>query len=1328
MSKNKVSMKKLLTIVLGLTTFFSNAEVNRNIVPEPSSPKPGLQARAGDCVRGAATALLEVNNIRTMLLNSGDLFWDRNSAYYEAPRRTRDQVKSQELASSPLFAGSVWISGKVGGNLRMAAIRYSAGGSNAWWPGTVKTGNPTIDKDKCKKFDGFWGVTRGAIDSALKLRIVSQNILDWPGRGNPYLIRKGVFTAEDLSEDLAPFYDIDGDCIYEPEDGEVPSIKTVSNGSCRKGCNKFTYADQMIFWVINDVGNAHTGPSSTPVGLQMNCLAFAFTSSDELNDMTFYTYEIHNKSNVTLEQTYMSQYMDADLGNFNDDYVGCDTLRSLGFIYNADAFDEKVEKNAGYLDQPAIFGADFFEGPKKANGTPIGLSSFVYYVNSTGQDLSDPSTEIEYRNFQEGFTRRGTTLTVSNDCITPGFPTTKYCFYGDPSKPGEWTMCDRNYSPRDLRWLQNSGPFDMESGSVETITVGCIFVRPPRASQNGCRPIMSYLQDADDKAQRLFEFCFEKSPGPEAPDLKVIEAPNTLRLLLENKPSSNNYGENYNLKNIDIPLSSWNKDTTYKFEGYAIYQILSENAVSNLADLKDPTKAKLVKIMDVKNKVDRVVNFKDEVVNGQAITVISDDIKLPNKGIEREIKVERDLFQFEGQSFLINNKTYYFATVAFAFNKFRNPNLATDYQRKQVFFSDAIKIFKGTPHNNDFWGVKTKADYYSSIPVTRVQGQGNGKYFLDLASAAEENTIVNNGSIGELTYKGGRSPFVVKVVDPFKLRNAKFTLTLIDSSSKSNPNFFKMDSTSWKLDVTEGPDNRVIYSEGKLDRDFSQSIYGLINGKMESYGISIAHTYPDTVGSIRASGNKYYGYVGGEIVYNDSSKNWLRLWADQNGVDYKDWIRSGAIDDKKGKFTSAYRYENNQRIYTDPDEIFSNILDGTFAPYCLAANTNIAPILAENNYQSFAPGFKWRRVTTDSATNIVWGEAPENNLDSIYSVDLVMTNDRSKWSRCLVFETGESPIFNEGNAEKGQLRQANSVDSFGNPEGDKGLSWFPGYAINLETGVRMNVYFGENSRFRGRNAANMFWDPDTSTTTPLGNALLGGSQFIYIMNTAYDESKVMADRDLLSANFNSFTGTGSNRILNSAVANFYRQIAWTCVPLLAANYSLYDKDGKFTIPNEVRIKVRVEKPYSKYLGSESIYRFSTEGLQPSPSDSLLNSAFEKTTIVPNPYYAFSAYEVNATQNIVKIVNVPKNSTVSIFTTDGMLVRRLKLDPSGINDGFYGANVANINYDNSITWDLRTTSGVLVSSGIYYVNVEAPNVGTKVLKLFATMRAADVSNF
>lgn len=61
--------------------------------------------------------------------------------------------------------------------------------------------------------------------------------------------------------------------------------------------------------MFNDKGNTHTETSSQPMGVQVNALAFAFQTTDEINNMTFYTYNIVNKSGASLNQTYMSQFV-----------------------------------------------------------------------------------------------------------------------------------------------------------------------------------------------------------------------------------------------------------------------------------------------------------------------------------------------------------------------------------------------------------------------------------------------------------------------------------------------------------------------------------------------------------------------------------------------------------------------------------------------------------------------------------------------------------------------------------------------------------------------------------------------------------------------------------------------------------------------------------------------------------------------------------------------------------------------------------------------------------------------------------------------------------
>ena len=56
-----------------------------------------------------------------------------------------------------------------------------------------------------------------------------------------------------------------------------------------------------------------------------------------------------------------------------------------------------------------------------------------------------------------------------------------------------------------------------------------------------------------------------------------------------------------------------------------------------------------------------------------------------------------------------------------------------------------------------------------------------------------------------------------------------------------------------------------------------------------------------------------------------------------------------------------------------------------------------------------------------------------------------------------------------------------SVDKDGKQiPGSYGLSWFPGYAINVETGERLNIVFGEDSSLPTENGADMIWNPTNS--------------------------------------------------------------------------------------------------------------------------------------------------------------------------------------------------------------------------------------------------------
>jgi hypothetical protein len=221
--------------------------------------------------------------------------------------------------------------------------------------------------------------------------------------------------------------------------------------------------------------------------------------------------------------------------------------------------------------------------------------------------------------------------------------------------------------------------------------------------------------------------------------------------------------------------------------------------------------------------------------------------------------------------------------------------------------------------------------------------------------------------------------------------------------------------------------------------------------------------------------------------------------------------------------------------------------------------------------------------------------------------------------------------------------------------------------------------------------------------------------------------------------------TAQTQPYNNIIRQEYKQIMWTAMPYLTSGYSMLSFANGL-IPNDVTIKLRVQKPYNKFAtnatnsADSSVYArysFSTRGLGPViNNDSVAKTALDIIRIVPNPYLAYSAYETSANDAEVKVTNLPNNCTIKIYTLDGVLVRTLtralSIDPITqkqyeITNG-YALNTAETALDNSVSWDLKNQASIPVSSGIYLFDINVPGVGHKVLKWFGAMRPTDVSNF
>lgn len=1218
---------------------------------------------AGDCVPASSSIDLDVNNIRARMQNGGDMWWDlNNTAKYEVPKSLPGQPENP----SSLFAGAIWIGGiDAQGQLKLAAATYRQNG-NDFFPGPLDE-NASIDANTCKLWDKHYDVLGTEIDSFLAEFIadsgnisstqIPTHILNWPAYGNPYNPIVG-------NRDLAPFQDVDANGYYDPTGGDYPIIDA--------SCAKVTYADQMIWWVYNDKGNIHTETGATAIGMEVHTLAFAFKTNDEINDMTFYKYKLFNKASVPIDSCFMGQWSDPDLGCYTDDYVGCDVETGLGVIYNGLAFDGQ-DCPLNYGNQPPYLGIDYFQGPLDQNGTELGMSSFLYYVNDFSV-IGNPENASDYYGFLSGTWKDNTPFTEGGNAYGGSTPT-KFVFPDDPSDPNGWSECAANDVFSDKRFIQSSGPFRLEPGANNEIVIGAVWVRPPIGTYP-C-PSFKLLKQADLKAQALFDNCFALKDGPPAPDLSIIELDKELVISLNNTFRI----ETFKIADPQIKALGV-ADSFYKFEGYQVYQLVNPDVSTQ--DYDDPNKARIVLQCDIKNNVGKIVNYiydptldvgnPNLVPNVPILMVDGTD-----QGIVHTVDLKNDAFA-TGDQRLINHKTYYFSAISYAFNYYEIADTIRDDQGNIVNITTQVQTesylagrknifrYSAIPHltQPEVGGLDLNSNYGDGPEMTRQEGSGNGKLVTDLTDQAINDILASPTGIDyHQTYLGGKGPVSITVYNPKVVPSADFEFAMIDTAATGT--LLNPAGTYWYLkNITTGD---VVYSDTTLNMPVQKLI--------PDWGLQV---YLEQVrnpgGSVAVPAGETNGFLESTLEFSNPQQPWLSGLPDQEGESIFNWIRSGVYKPMLTMFPDYLGVDDNQ--------VYEHVIGGTWAPYRLASDEKTL-------------GPAWNDVSHTAL----------NPLDSLMSVDVVFTPDKSKWSKCIVVEEQSEAVLSQGGAAKFDMRKANSKDTSGNEIAtETGGSWFPGYAINPETGERLNIFFGEDSWLVSQNGRDMLWNPTSDIQDPTFNTLwVGGKNYIYISSTRYDGCDVL--RGLLQAG-----NITSKR-------NAYKTVRWCAIPLLAQG-SHFNSMEEGLIPNETKIRIRVTKPYEIYHtdvqqnNSMPRYTFSTSGIAAVQGNTTTAvRALDTINIVPNPYYAYSTYEQSQIDSRVKITNLPQKCTITIYALDGTLVRKISRDDPTIT---------------SFDWDLKNDAGVPISSGLYIIHIAAPGLGEKTLKWFGVLRPTDLNNY
>jgi len=408
---------------------------------------------------------LNANNINTTFFVPDALFWNFQDARYEAPKGSNKHS---------LFCGSIWMGGiDEIGQLKVAANTYSQIGHD-YFPGPLNNDGELIE-NACENFNVAWEITsdevEAFVESGFEETYLTNNLKNWPGRNNP------LFDMFDLPQDLdlAPFNDNNSDGVYNPLDGDTPICK----------------GNQNFWWIFNDIAENHTESGGNKLGVQVAAYSYSIIHTSSLNNTTFWEFDVTNKSGLDISDYYFGFFIDVDLGNFLDDFVGCIPDMNIAYGYNGDDFDDGT---AGYGEEIPIVGIEILEGVKN-NEDDAKMSHFISYFGGFNVQ-SEPENPTQYYNYLQAKWKDGTPLVYqgpSGDGYGEGEPT-NYMYPDTPTAPQPaWSECSFNHQPSSRRFLASSGPGQLNNGTTQSIKMAVYWVSDV---PHPCPDVAEYFEES----------------------------------------------------------------------------------------------------------------------------------------------------------------------------------------------------------------------------------------------------------------------------------------------------------------------------------------------------------------------------------------------------------------------------------------------------------------------------------------------------------------------------------------------------------------------------------------------------------------------------------------------------------------------------------------------------------------------------------------------------------------------------------------------------------------------------------------------------------------
>ncbi len=287
-------------------------------------------------------------------------------------------------------------------------------------------------------------------------------------------------------EQGAPYVDVDGDGTYNPvrDDDGLPDPS--------KGDYPGIFgADQVVWYLADDSDSGLTYLfGSSPMGIEFDVTVWAYRSDlSRQSNVIYKKYRFKNVSRDSFEDMYVAQWVDPDIGDYNNDLVGCDSLTNSAFAYNAGNRDKKFGEiglapaAVGYtlLQGPVVPSPGdeaYFDGRILTGYRNLSMTSFTYDPSGVEEEFGNTDSRaytLKWYNRLQGFLPY-----ADPDNPQPyvhrasGIPT-KYPLNGDPvTGTGDVDGQGANFAPSDRRMLLSAGPFTLKPGEVQEMVVAIV--------------------------------------------------------------------------------------------------------------------------------------------------------------------------------------------------------------------------------------------------------------------------------------------------------------------------------------------------------------------------------------------------------------------------------------------------------------------------------------------------------------------------------------------------------------------------------------------------------------------------------------------------------------------------------------------------------------------------------------------------------------------------------------------------------------------------------------------------------------------------------------